>query len=459
MLNRTLLDRLAARRALADACDYPDVRKRREGLKRLLKLLIGHRENIIGALHDDLGKSAFESCSTELLPLVKILRYLIRKLPALARRRHCGVSWMNFPGAGYITPEPYGLVLVVATWNYPLLLALEPLAGAYAAGNQVVMKLNDRAPRTAGFIQWILSEAFGDEITVLDGECHLSELLQERFDYIFFTGSVNVGREILRSAAGNLTPVTLELGGKSPCIIAPGAVLKTAARRIVWGKFTNCGQTCVAPDYLLVHESLKDELMIRIRCAIRDFYGEQPLESPDYGHLVDVRAYERISRLAAHGRLVVGGNKIPEKLALEPSVVDQLEPDDPLLDEEIFGPILPVVTYRNNAELFSELRRRGKPLALYCFGGDRKLRDQLRRGTSSGALVFDDVVTHFINDDMPFGGVGASGMGAYHGRRTFDTFVHYKPEMVQSSWLDLPFRYPPFSKMCTAFLDFLIRHG
>ena len=459
MLNRSLLDRLAARRALADACDYPDVRKRREGLERLLKLLVGHRENIIGALHDDLGKSAFESCSTELLPLVAILRYLIRKLPSLARRRRCGVSWMNFPGSGYITPEPYGLVLVVATWNYPLLLALEPLAGAYAAGNQVVIKLNDRAPRTAGFIQWLLNEAFGDEITVLDGECRLSELIEERFDYIFFTGSARVGREILRSAAANLTPATLELGGKSPCIIAPGANLKIAARRIVWGKFTNCGQTCVAPDYLLVHESLKDDLMIRIRGAIRDFYGEHPLESPDYGHLPDVRAYERISRLAANGRLVVGGDKIPEKLVLEPSVIDSLAPDDPLLNEEVFGPVLPVVTFLNNAELLAEIRRHGKPLALYCFGGDRKLRGTLRRGTSSGALVFDDVVTHFVNNDMPFGGVGSSGMGAYHGRRTFETFVHYKPEMIRSSWFDLPFRYPPFSRLCTAFLDFLIRHG
>lgn len=458
-MNRSLLDRLAARRALADACDYPDVRKRREGLKRLLKLLIGHRENVFAALHDDLGKSEFESGSTELLPLVTILRYLIRKLPGLARRRRCGVSWMNLPGTGYITPEPYGLVLVVATWNYPLLLALEPLAGAYAAGNQVVIKLNDRAPRTSALIQWLLSEAFGDEITVLDGECRLSELLEERFDYIFFTGSAEGGREILRAAAPHLTPVTLELGGKSPCIVAPGAVLKTAARRIVWGKFTNCGQTCVAPDYLLVHESLKDELMVCIRGAIRSFYGEHPLESPDYGHLVDVRAYERISRLAASGRLVVGGDKKPEKLVLEPSVVDQLDSGDPLLNEEIFGPVLPVVAYRNNAELFSELRKHGKPLALYCFGGDRKLRDLLRRGTSSGALVFDDVVTHFVNNDMPFGGVGSSGMGAYHGRRTFDTFVHYKPEMVQSSWFDLPFRYPPFSKLCTAFLNFLIRHG
>ena len=456
MLNSTSLERLAALRKRADAGDYPDVGKRRAGLKRLLRLIIGHRRNVIEALHEDLGKSEFESGSTELLPLVTILRYLIRKLPRLAKRRRCGVSWMNFPATGYITPEPYGLVLVVATWNYPLLLALEPLAGAYAAGNQVVLKLNSRAPRTAGIIQRLLGEAFGDEITVFDSECRLSDLLQERFDYIFFTGGAEGGRAILRSAAENLTPVTLELGGKSPCIVAPGANLETAARRIVWGKFTNCGQTCVAPDYLLVHETLKDQLMVCIRGAIRDFYGEEPLESPDYGHLIDVRAYDRASRLAASGRLVVGGNKIPDRLMIEPSVIDQLGPDDPLLNEEIFGPLLPVVTYGTDAELLTEVRKNGKPLALYCFGGNGKLRNLLRRRTSSGALVFDDVVTHFINNKMPFGGVGTSGMGAYHGRRTFDTFVHYKPEMVQSRWLDLPFRYPPFSKLCTAFLDRLI---
>ena len=455
--NRRLNDRLAARRALADACDYPEVSHRRQRLKKLLALLIEHRKAVAAALRDDLGKSEFESYSTELLPLTDILRYLIRKLPTLAGVRRVPVSWMNFPASGRLVPEPYGMVLVAATWNYPLLLALEPLAGAYAAGNQVVLKLHDRSSHVSGFLQWLIGEAFEEEIVVVDGECSMAELLKNKFDYIFYTGSGRGGREILRAAAENLTPATLELGGKSPCVVAPGANLRVAARRIVWGKFTNCGQTCVAPDYLLVRSELKDALMLQLQGAIREFYGEHPLESPDFGHVIDVRAYERLSSLAANGRLICGGDKDPERLMIEPSVIDRLEKADPLLSEEIFGPLLPVVTYDNDSDLFAELRRHGRPLALYCFGGDRKLRRKLRSGTSSGALVFDDVVTHFVNNSMPFGGVGSSGMGAYHGRRTFDTFVHLKPEMAQSSWLDLPFRYPPFSRLRTALLELLIR--
>ena len=451
------LDRLEARRQRADVCDYPDIRHRRTRLKKLLSLVIAHREAAISALHEDLGKSKFESLSTELLPLAGILRYLIRKLPSLARRRRVGVSWMNFPASGYVVPEPYGTVLVVATWNYPLLLALEPLAGAYAAGNQVVIKLHDRAPQVKDFLQWVIQEAFDGEIVVVGSEVPFEELLKERFDYIFYTGNENGGREVLRSAAENLTPATLEMGGKSPCIVAPGANIKVAARRIVWGKFTNCGQTCVAPDYVIVQEDLKDELTDQLKLVISDFYGDQPLESPDFGHLADSRAYERASRLAAEGRLICGGDKHPEEFSLEPTVVDRLKADDPVLNEEIFGPVLPVVSYDSESQLFAELRRHGKPLAMYCFGGDRKLRAKLCSGFSSGALVFDDVVTHFINPDMPFGGVGNSGMGAYHGRRTFDTFCHFKPVMTQSRWFDLPFRYPPFSKFRTSFLEFLLR--
>lgn len=454
---RKLDDRLAARRALADACDYPSVSHRRERLKKLLALLVKHRKAVAAALRDDLGKSEFEGYSTELLPLTEILRYLIRRLPSLSAVRRVPVSWMNFPASGRLVPEPYGLVLVVATWNYPLLLALEPLAGAYAAGNQVVLKLHDRSSHVSGFLQWLIGEAFDGEVLVIDGECPLPELLKRKFDYIFYTGSDRGGRDVLRAAAENLTPATLEMGGKSPCIVAPGANLRTAAKRIVWGKFTNCGQTCVAPDYLLVHSALKEKLMLQLQKAIREFYGDHPLESPDLGHVIDIRAYERLSLLAASGRLVCGGDKDPERLMIEPSVIDRLEGGDPLLEEEIFGPLLPVVSYDSDSALFSELRRRGKPLALYCFGGDRKLRRALRSGTSSGALVFDDVVTHFVNPAMPFGGVGSSGMGAYHGRRTFDTFVHLKPEMTQSSWLDWPFRYPPFSRLRTALLELLIR--
>ena len=454
---QNILDRLEARRQRADVCDYPDVRHRRTRLKKLLSLLIERRDAAMSALREDLGKSKFESLSTELLPLAGILRYLIRKLPSLARRRRVGVSWMNFPASGYVVPEPYGMVLVVATWNYPLLLALEPLAGAYAAGNQVVIKLHDRSPHVKGFLQWAIQEAFEGEVIVIDSEISFEELLKERFDYVFYTGNENGGREVLRAAAENLTPATLEMGGKSPCIVAPGANLKIAARRIAWGKFTNCGQTCVAPDYIIVREELKERLMEHLNGAIADFYGSQPLDSPDFGHMADSRSYERISRLVSGGRLICGGDKHPEQLAVEPTVIDRLKPDDPLLNEEIFGPVLPVVTYADERELFAELRRRGKPLAMYCFGGDRKLRARLCAECSSGALVFDDVVTHFINPDMPFGGVGKSGMGAYHGRRTFETFSHYKPVMTQSRWFDLPFRYPPFSKFRTMFLEFLFR--
>ena len=454
---QSILDRLEARRKLADACDYPDVRSRRARLKKLLSLVVEYRGTAMSALNKDLGKSEFESLSTELLPLAGILRYLIRNLPGLVRRRRVGVSWMNFPASGYVVPEPYGMVLVVATWNYPLLLALEPLAGAYAAGNQVVLKLTDRAPNVKVFLQWLLQEAFDGEITVIDGEIAFDDLLKERFDHIFFTGNGNGGREVLRAAAEHLTPATLELGGKSPCIVAPGANIEVAARRIVWGKFTNCGQTCVAPDYLIVHEKLKTRLVDALRDTIGDFYGQEPMGSPDLGHLVDSRAYERASRLVSNGRLICGGDKNPELLSIEPTVVDRLQADDPLLHEEIFGPVLPVLSYENESELFDEIRKHGKPLAMYCFGGDRALRERLRSGSSSGALVFDDVVTHFINPDMPFGGVGSSGMGAYHGKLSFDTFCHYKPVMVQSRWFDLPFRYPPFSKVRTALLKLLLR--
>ena len=451
------MKRLADMRRMADAGERPSPLQRKERLKKLLSLVVEYRQAAITALHDDLGKSAFESCATEILPLTDILRYLSGKLRKLARPRRAGVSWMNFPASGKLVPEPYGLVLVVATWNYPLLLALEPLAGAYAAGNQVVLKLHDRALHTNGFLRWLIHEAFGDEVLVIDSEIGFPELVREKFDYIFYTGNGQGGRDVLRAAAGNLTPATLEMGGKSPCIVAPGANLKVAARRIVWGKFTNCGQTCIAPDYLIVHSSLRDDLVDQLQRAVRKFYGTSPLDSADYGHMIDLRAYERVSKLAGSGRLICGGDKQPERLAIEPTIVDRLDAADPLLSEEIFGPVLPVVTYDSDDALFAELRRRGKPLALYCFGGNRKLRSRLVSGSSSGALVFNDVVTHFINPQMPFGGVGASGMGAYHGKRTFETFCHFKPVMKQSRWFDMPFRYPPFSRFRTWFLELLIR--
>ena len=458
MEKERILERIAERRRDVFSGNFPTVESRRKMLRRLLKLLLGHRAGIFQAEMDDLGKSEYEVMTTELLPLVSILKYLIRKLPSLTRPSRLPVSLLNWPASGRLIQEPYGEVLIGATWNYPLLLTLEPLAGAIAAGNYAVVKLAERAPRTMHYLNWLIEESFSGEVVAIGDEMSWQELLEQPFDYIFFTGGIEAGRRVLAAAAPNLTPVTLELGGKNPCIVAPGASLGVTARRIVWGKFTNAGQTCIAPDYLVVHSSLKDELMRRIQAAIRVFYGEKPLSSSDYTScLIDRNAYERLSRLAGNGRLIVGGDKDPERRAIEPTVIDRLDPEDPLLKEEIFGPILPVVEYENEEELFTEIRRRGKPLALYCFGGDRKLRKALRETTSSGALVFDDVVMHFINPGMPFGGVGTSGMGAYHGKLTFRTFSHAKPEMRSGTIFDCALRYPPYPKWLSSLLKYFIR--
>ena len=452
-----LLDRIRENRRLAASGNTIPLERRRMLLDRMLKLLIGHRDAVFQAVKDDLGKSEYEVITTELMPLVSIVRYLIRRLPRLAAPKRLPVSILNWPARGRLLQEPYGEVLIGATWNYPLLLTLEPLAGAIAAGNYATVKLAERAPRTMHFLNWLIEESFSGEVIAVGCEMSWQELLEEPFDYIFFTGGSASGRKVLAAAAPNLTPVTLELGGKNPCIVAPGCNLTVAARRIVWGKFTNSGQTCIAPDYLVVHASIKEELMRRIQTVIREFYGETPLASPDYPHLIDHAAYERVSRLVGSGRLIAGGDKDPERCAIEPTVIDRLEPDDPLLNEEIFGPILPVVEYESDSEMLSEIRRHGKPLALYCFGGNRRLRKILRGNTSSGALVFNDVVTHFINPGMPFGGVGTSGMGAYHGELTFRTFSHAKPEMSRGTFVDFALRYPPYPNWLVKLLKLLVR--
>ena len=445
-----------ANRKLADERDFPTVKRRRMLLKRMLKLLLSHKHVAIEALREDLGKSEFECMMTEIVPLVSILKYLIKKLPSLAAPERVGVSLMNFPARGRLIKEPYGQVLIAATWNYPLLLALEPVAGAVAAGNYAVLKLAKRASHTTRFVCWLIEETFQGEVVAVGDEISWQELLRQRFDYVFYTGNGSGGREVLRAAAENLTPATLELGGKNPCIVAPGTDLKVAARRIVWGKFTNLGQTCIAPDFLIVHDSIKDEFMQHIKAAIRRFYGEVPLASSDYGKLIDLRAYERLSSMCSSGRLITGGDKDPVRHAIEPTVVDRLPAEDPLLNQEIFGPILPVTTYNNDAEMLEMVQKCGKPLALYCFGGSRETRQLLRERTSSGALVFNDVVVHFVNPDMPFGGIGGSGMGAYHGRRTFETFCHSRPEMIRWNAFDASFRYPPYPKWRSKLLNFFI---
>ena len=441
MMAENIRERLRESRNYHSAGGCYSVGQRRLLLRRLLAELRTNRERIMAALHADLHKSEFEAAVTEFIPLLDALRFMIRRLPGLAKPRRAAVSPMNFPARGRLVPEPYGVVLVCATWNYPLLLALEPVIGAVAAGNSVVLKLSDKSPATMALVAELLEKVSdsGQVITV-GGELSFEEVLRERFDYIFYTGSEYGGRKVLAAAAPHLTPVTLELGGKSPCIVCADADPVVAAKRIVWGKFTNAGQTCVAPDYLLVHRSVKSRLLDEMRKRIREFYGENPLENPDYAHIVNRPHYDRLCKLLGNRPAM----RDPERLCIAPVIAEGVRPGDPLMAGEIFGPILPVLEFSENEEALGLIRSLPKPLALYCFGGDREMRREVTEETSSGAVSFNDVVMHFVNPAMPFGGVGSSGMGRYHGRYSFETFTHYKPVMVQSGRIDWPVRYPPF---------------
>jgi probable aldehyde dehydrogenase ywdH len=441
IMDENIRERLRGSRNYHAAGGRYSVEQRRMLLRRLLAELQVNRERIMAALHADLHKSEFEASVTEFIPLLEALRFMIRKLPRLAKTRRAAVSPMNFPARGRLVPEPYGVVLVCATWNYPLLLALEPVIGAVAAGNSVVLKLSDKSQATMALVAELLEKASDSgQVATVGDELSFEEILKERFDYIFYTGSEYGGRKVLAAAAPHLTPVTLELGGKSPCIVCADADLAVAAKRIVWGKFTNAGQTCVAPDYLLVHRSVKSRLLDEMRKRVREFYGENPLENPDYAHIVNRLHYDRLCKLLGDRP----AERDPERLCIAPVIVEGVTPDDPLMAGEIFGPILPVLEFSENEEALGLVRKLPKPLALYCFGGDREMRRRVTEEISSGAVSFNDVVMHFVNPAMPFGGVGNSGMGRYHGKYSFETFTHYKPVMAQSGRIDWPVRYPPF---------------
>lgn len=441
----TLQQRMAANRDFFVAGGRYSVEARRDMLRRLKGLLLREQNRICAALYDDLGKSDYEAMTSEMIPLLESLKYLISRLPSLAKMRRVGVSPFNWPGSGRIMPEPYGQVLIFGTWNYPLLLALDPLAGALAAGNRVVLKLSPQAPATMQILSELLAECFsGAEVTVADRDVTLERLAAEPFDYIFFTGGNRAGQTVLKLAAEHMTPVTLELGGKSPCIVDENADLKITARRIVWGKFLNAGQTCVAPDYLLVHRKVKDRLVNELHECVRDFYGDDPSESKDYPRIVNDTHFQRLEPLLERGRLITGGEKNRRKLYIAPTIIDQVTLDDPVMEQEIFGPILPVIEVASMDEAIAIVNRRAKPLALYFFGG-RRNRMKVLRATSSGGACVNETVMHLVNASMPFGGIGASGMGAYHGSYSFATFSHNKPVLFKGTWFDPPLRYAPFT--------------
>ncbi len=431
----------------------PTVKERRRVLRAMLETVRSRREEIFAALRADLGKSATEAAMTEYLPLLDAVKLMIRKLPRWAAAKRCGVSPYNFPASGRIIPEPYGAVLIVATWNYPLLLALEPLAAALAAGNSAVLYLSANAPETSKVVTEIAGETGA---AVIGNEMSFDEILSERWDLVFFTGGESGGREVLRHAAGNLTPAVLELGGKSPCIVTAGADLKLAARRIVWGKFTNAGQTCVAPDYLWAEKCIKGALLLEIRRAVREFYGESPLENPDYPAIVNEHHFRRLAGLLEGKVPYLDGGHDLKSRRIAPTVIDNITWSDALMEREIFGPLLPVLEFDSLAEVLRTLRQKPKPLACYVFGAARAEKRLLEQEISAGALCFDDTVMHFVNNTMPFGGVGASGMGSYHGKFGFEAFSHFKPVMYQSA-IDWPLRYPPFAGLKKRLIAYIVK--
>ena len=423
------------------------VQARIQALDRLEQAILDHEEDLYQALQADLGKSRMEAFLCEISLTLSELRYVRRHVRRWARKKPVLPSLAQFPGRCSVLTEPYGAVLILSTWNYPVLLTLEPLIGAIAAGNCAVVKPSAYSPNTSAVLAALIGEAFPPEhaAVVEGGRQENQSLLSQPFDYIFFTGSVAVGREVMTKAAAHLTPVTLQLGGKSPCMVDETADLTVAARRIVFGKFLNCGQTCVAPDYVLVSQSVKEKFLSEIVCEIGRMYGPDPLQNLSYGKIINQKHFMRLASLLDREKVVVGGGCDPERLRIAPTVLDGVSPEDPVMQEEIFGPILPVLTVDSLDQAIAFVRARPRPLALYLFTSDRTVERRVFRELSFGGGCVNDTILHLASSRLPFGGVGNSGMGAYHGKRSFLTFSHEKGILKTSTRLDMPLRYPPYT--------------
>ncbi len=417
-----------------------------QALKRLRQEIRTREADIHEALKQDLGKSAFESYMCETGMTLSEISHMISHVRSYAGEKWAPTPLAQFASRSYRKPSPRGVVLIMSPWNYPFMLTMEPLVDAIAAGNTAVVKPSAYSPNTSRVIAEILHTCFSPDYVaaVTGGRAENTCLLQEKFDYIFFTGSQAVGREVLAAAAPHLTPVTLELGGKSPCIVDKTANLKLAARRIVFGKFLNCGQTCVAPDFLYCEASVKDRLVAEIQKEITRQYGSSPLENPDYGHIINEKHYNRILGLIDPEKVLVGGTGNPDTLQIAPTVMDHVTFDDAVMREEIFGPVLPVLTFEKPGEALGVLRQLPHPLALYLFTSDRTAIKEFTTRIGYGGGCINDTIIHLATSAMPFGGFGESGMGGYHGKVGFETFSHYKSIVNKKTWLDLPMRYQPY---------------
>lgn len=423
-----------------------NIEVRLNALKKLYSAIHEHQHLLMEALKADLGKSHFEGYLTEVSMVQTDLKHVIKNLRRWAKPKRVKTPVLQFPSTSFIQPEPYGNTLIMAPWNYPVQLCLEPLTGALAAGNCAILKPSAYTPKTSNAIKKLIESCFDEKyVAVVEGgRAENQALLEEKFDYIFFTGSTSVGKLVMEKAARHLTPVSLELGGKSPCIVDETADLKVAARRIAFGKLLNAGQTCVAPDYVLVQKDVESRFLEYLKQSIEAFLPGNNYS--DFPFIVNQHHYNRLMGLMEGQDIYCGGSSEPENRRIHPTVLHNVEPGAPVMQEEIFGPILPVLTYNNINEVVDFVKQRPKPLALYLFSTSKQNQNLITKRLSFGGGCINDTIIHLTNPHMGFGGVGESGMGSYHGKYSFDTFTHYKGVLKKSNRIDLPMRYRPYSE-------------
>jgi len=431
-------------------------------LKRLRDSIERNEKIILEALYKDLRKSEIEAYNSEVLVVTTEVDYVLKRISKWTRPRKVRTPLMHQPAKSLVYPEPAGVVLILAPWNYPFQLTFAPLIGAIAAGNCAVLKPSEYAPHMSAAMAEIIRNDFGqDYITVTEGGVEVSKaLLQEKFDHIFFTGSTNVGKMVMRAASQHLTPVTLELGGKSPCIVWKDANIEVTSRRILWGKFMNAGQTCVAPDYLLVHKDVREGLIEALINGIGKFYGPSPQRSKDYARIINQNHFERLIKYLEDGTVLFGGEHDKKDLYISPTLLSDVKQSAPVMQDEIFGPILPIFEFETMEDVIDRIRSKPKPLSLYLFTNDRSVLEAVLRNTSSGGVCINDTVSHIVGSGLPFGGVGESGFGNYHGKASFDTFTHPKSVLRRSFSFDARMKYPPYQvelKKIKRILKFLLR--
>jgi len=427
-------------------------------LKKLRSLIIEYEQEITDALWKDFHKPEFEVIATESRFVLKELNHTISRLKGWSRKRRVRTPIVHFLSHSYITPQPYGQVLVLSPWNFPFQLAFMPLIGALAAGNCVVLKVSQQVPAISKVIEEILSFLPGDLVAYVYGDHNVSDqLLDYKFDYIFFTGSPRIGKHVMQKAAVNLTPFSLELGGKNPCVVTADARLDFAAKRIAWGKLINCGQTCVSPDYLLIDKKVKDRFLELITQEIRNFYGDDPVESNDFARVINSPGVKRLEALIKTGKIITGGVTNEETNYVSPTIIVDVKPHDAIMQEEIFGPVLPVLDFENIEEIYHVIDMNPKPLATYIFSTNNKTIRQFMQRTQSGSACINETVMQIASPYLPYGGIGSSGIGRYHGKKSFETFSNMRSVLVKSNLLDIWLRYPPYSKFKTKIVSFLMK--